>query len=1049
MNISVLSIRRPVMAIVISIIIVLFGVFGFQSLGVREYPGVDPPIVTVSASYAGANADVIESQLTEPLEESINGIAGLRSLTSVSRAGQSRITVEFTLETDIESATNDVRDRVSRAVRNLPPDADPPTVTKADADANPILMLTVSSPTRDLLDVNRIANDLLKERLQNVPGVSQINIWGEKKYSMRIWLDPVRLSSYGLTALDVRQAIQRENVELPAGKVEGDATELTLLAEGRLTTPEEFNQTIIKTSGDRVVRLRDVGRSELEPENRTNILKYNGESMVALSVQPQPGANAIAIVDDIFERIEQIRSDLPPDISVGVGFDTTIGIRKSVVEVVETIAIAFVLVVAIIFLFLRNWRTTFIPALAIPVSLIGVFFVMYLMGFSINILTLLGIVLAIGLVVDDAIVVLENIYTKIENGMAPRRAGEEGSKEIFSAVVSTTISLVVVFLPVIFLPGLTGRLFREFGVVIAGSVAISALVALTLTPMLSTRMIKQEKHGRFYLRTEKFYERLTQGYRESLTTFMRHRWIAPVIMVASFVLIWFIGGLLPSELAPMEDRSRIRIMATAVEGTTFDYMKNFMEVVAADVKDSVPEGKGVITIVGGGGGGNAANSGMVIVVLTDPEERERSQTEIADKLTAQLRKHSGARMIASQEPTIGDRRSGQPVQFVLQTSSFEKLTAALPEFLEEASKDPTFTNVDANLKFNKPELRIEIDRDRARSLGVTVADIAQTLQLAFSEQRLGYFVRDGKQYQVISGFDRVNRNDPRDVLSTYVRARDGSLVQLDDLVTMEQQIGPSQLYRFDRFASATVSAGLAPDKTIGDGIAAMEAVAARVLDESFTTALTGPARDFAESSSSLIFAFLFSIVLIYLVLAIQFESFRDPFTILLTVPLALLGALFSLWYLDQTLNIFSQIGIIMLIGLVTKNGILIVEFANQKKELGLSVHEAAIEATVSRFRPILMTSLATILGALPIALALGAGAESRMSMGIVVMGGLAFSTMLTLFVIPVIYSIVSRKHVAFDAEEGGSTVAPGVNGNGVNGAEHADEERVDGAVGHS
>jgi multidrug efflux pump len=1019
MSLSTLSIRRPVLAIVLSVVIVLFGAFGFSELGVREYPAVDPPIVTVSATYAGANADVIESQITEPLEETINGIAGLRSLTSVSREGRAQLTVEFDLETDIEAAANDVRDRVSRAVRNLPPDADPPVVTKSDADASPILMLTVSSPSRDLLEVNRIANDMLKERLQNVPGVSQINVWGEKKYSMRLWLDPSRLSAYGLTALDVRQAVQRENVELPAGKIEGSATELTVKTEGRLATAEEFNETIIKANGERIVRLRDVGRATLEPENRYNILKYNGQPMVALPVLPQPGANAIAIVDEVNRRVEQIRRDLPEDISVNVGFDTTTGIRTSIIEVVETIAIAFVLVVLIIFLFLRNWRSTLIPALAIPVSLIGTFFIMYLMDFSINILTLLGIVLAIGLVVDDAIVVLENIYTKIEQGMSPQRAGVEGSKEIFFAVIATTIALVAVFLPVVFLDGLTGRLFREFGIVIAGSVAISAFVALTLTPMLSTRMLKHEQHGRFYQMTERFFERLQAGYRGSLETFMRRRWLAPVVMLASFGIIYVVGGTLQSELAPMEDRSRLRIVATAAEGATFDYMSKYMDALATSLRDSVKENVGVIAIAGGGGGNNSPNNGSVQLILSKPSERERSQQEIADALTKHVRRHSGARVIVTQEPTIGDRRGGLPVQFVLQTSTFEKLAEALPRFLEEAGDDPTFTTVDANLKFNKPELRVEIDRDRARSLGVSVVDIAQSLQLAFSEQRMGYFVHEGKQYQVIGGFDRRNRNDPRDLLSTYVRARDGSLVQLDNLVEVTNETSPPQLFRYNRFVSATVSAGLAPGRTVGDGIEAMERVADKVLDESFTTALSGSARDYAESSSSLLFAFLFAVVLIYLVLAAQFESFRDPFIILLTVPLALLGAVLSLWYFDQTLNIFSQIGIIMLIGLVTKNGILIVEFANQRKEQGLSVYDAIIDASASRFRPILMTSLATILGALPIALALGAGAESRMSMGIVVVGGLALSTVLTLYVIPAVYSYLSRKHVAtgFDDEE--------------------------------
>jgi multidrug efflux pump len=1010
MSLSSISIQRPVLAIVLSVVIVLFGAYGFSQLGVREYPAVDPPIITVTATYAGANADVVESQITEPLEASINGIAGLRSLTSVSREGRSQITVEFDLGVDIEAAANDVRDRTARAQRSLPPDADPPTVAKSDADASPILMITISSKSRDLLDVNRIANDRFKEKLQNVPGVSQINIWGEKKYSMRLWLDPSRLAAYNLTALDVRSAIQRENVELPSGKIEGDATELTVKTMGQMSEVEEFNNIIIKSSGGRNVRLSEVGTAKLEPENRYNILKRNGEPMVAVVVLPQPGANSIAIVDEINRRVEQIKVDLPPDIAVGIGLDTTTGIRHSIVEVIETVAIAFILVVLIIFLFLRDWRTTLIPALAIPVSLVGTFFIMYLMDFSINILTLLGIVLAIGLVVDDAIVVLENIYTKIEEGMSPMRAGIVGSREIYMPVIATTIALVAVFLPVVFLPGFTGRLFREFGVVIAGSVAISAFVALTLTPMLSTRMIRVRSHGRFYNMTERFYRNLTEGYRSSLETFMRRRWLAPVIMVASGGLIYLLAGALQSELAPLEDRSRLRITATAPEGATYQYMVGYMDQLALRVLDSVPEHDAVIAVVGGGGGGGSVNGGSITLTLREPEARKRTQAAIAEALGRNIASLSGARAFVAQEPTIGDRRAGLPVQFVIQGPTLEKLAEVIPAFVDEASKDPVFGTIDQNLKFTKPEIRLEIDLDRAQAFGVSVADIAQTLQLSFSDQRLGYFVREGKQYQVLASFQQESRNDPRDILSTWVRAKDGTLVQLDNVVKITTESAAPQLYRYDRSVSATISASLAPGMTIADGIAAMNRVAAATLDESFTTALTGPARDFAESSSSLLSAFLFAIVLIYLVLAAQFESFRDPFTILLTVPLALLGALLSLWYFNQTLNIFSQIGIIMLIGLVTKNGILIVEFANQRKEQGLAVGEAIVDAAVSRFRPILMTSLATILGALPIALALGAGAESRVSMGIAVVGGLVVSTVLTLYVIPAVYSYLSRRH---------------------------------------
>jgi len=1008
MSLSSLSIHRPVLAIVMSIVIIIFGIIGFFSLGIREYPAVDPPIITVSTTYAGANADVIESQITEPLEESINGIAGVRSITSTSREQRSSITVEFELDIDLETAANDVRDRVSRAVRNLPADAEPPVVSKADADASPILFFTVESARRDPLEVNAIANNMFKERLQNVPGVSSVNIWGEKKYSMRLLLDPARLVAYGLTPIDVREALRRENVELPSGKIEGNATELTVRTLGRLVTPEDFNKMIIRSVEGRMIRLEDVGRASIEPENSRTLLKRDGVPMIGLAVTPQPGANNVAIADEIYRRIEEIKKDVPEDIKVGVGFDTTKYIRASIEEVVETIILAFGLVVLIIFLFLRDWRSTLIPIVAIPVSLIGAFFIMYVADFSINVLTLLGIVLAIGLVVDDAIVVLENIYTKIEEGMPPLDAGLEGAKEIFFAVVSTTIVLAAVFLPVIFLEGFTGRLFREFGVVIAGSVIISAFVALTLTPMLSTRLLKRSGHGWFYRRTEPFFERFTRGYRNSLATFMKVRWLAPVIMVAASGLIYVLFLALPSELAPLEDRGRLRISATAQEGATFEFMLGYMDELAQMIGDSIPESEAVIAVVAPGSGG-ASNSGFINLVLKDREDREHSQQQVYSSVSRMIGKLTGARAFATQEPTIGDRRSGLPVQFVIQAPTLDKLKQVLPAFVEQAQNSPMFGFVDLNLKFSKPEVQIDIEREKARSLGISVIDIAQTLQIAFSEQRLGYFIMDGKQYQVIGQLMRENRNDPMDLMAVSARTAAGDLVQLDNLVKISERSSPPQLYRYNRYVSATVSASLNDGYTVGDGIGEMEKIADGILDESFSTSLAGSSRDYAESSSSLLFAFLFALTLIYLVLAGQFESFRDPLIILFTVPLALAGTLLSLWYFDQTLNIFSQIGIIMLVGLVTKNGILIVEFGNQRKADGLTVREAIIDAAAARFRPILMTSLATILGTLPIALALGAGSESRVSMGIAVIGGLIFSGALTLYVIPAIYSYMSKE----------------------------------------
>lgn len=1012
-SLSNISIDRPVLAVVMSLTIIIFGVIGFSFLGVREYPSVDPPTVSVSTAYPGANADIIESQITEPLEESINGIAGIKSLTSVSRDGASNITVEFELGIDMEAAANDVRDRVSRAIRSLPPDIEPPSVSKADADSQPILFVGVKSDQRSLLDLTLLAENIFKERIQTIPGVSSIQVWGSKKYSMRLWMDPDKLVAYGLTPLDVLNAVNRENIELPSGRVEGASIELTVRTLGRLNTPEEFNDLTITTLGDNVVKFRDIGTAEYAPENERTILRRDGIPMVGVVVVTQPGSNSIAIADEFYKRLEQIKKDLPEDISTVMGFDVTEYIRNSITEVQQTIFIAFMLVVGIIFLFLRDWRTTIIPVITIPISLIGAFFIMYVMGFSINVLTLLGIVLAIGLVVDDTIVVLENIYTKIEGGEEPREAGKKGVAEIFFAVIATTVALAAVFLPVIFLQGLTGRLFREFGIVVAGAVIISSFVALTLTPMVSTRLLKQRKtHNAFYNFTEPFFKWMNEGYNRSLEGFMKVRWLSFVFILISAGMIWFFmtDNRVKSELSPMEDRGEFRVVVTAQEGVTFEYMDNFLQEMSYMVADLVPEMESMVTVTSPGfGAASSVNSGFIRILLKDKTLRTRTQQEIADDLAPHLNRMTGAQARIVQPQSIGDRRGGPPVQYVVQAPNLEKLQEVIPVFLDKARQNPAFSYVDINLKFNKPEIKIEIDREKARNLGVSTRDIAQTLQLSLSGSRFGFFIMDGKQYQVIGQVSREKRNEPIDLTSMYVRANNGDLIQMDNVVRLTESATPPQLYRYNRYVSATFSANMAKDVTLGQALEAMDDVAAEVLDDTFSTTLSGASKEFQESADSLYFAFAFALVLIYLVLSAQFESFRDPLIIMFTVPLALAGALLSLWRFDETLNIFSQIGIIMLIGLVTKNGILIVEFANQRKAQGQSVMAAIVEAAQSRFRPILMTSLSTILGILPIALALGAGSESRVSMGIAVIGGLIFSTLLTLYVIPGIYTYFTSK----------------------------------------
>ncbi|MGB4971597.1 MAG: efflux RND transporter permease subunit, partial [Cyclobacteriaceae bacterium] len=894
-------------------------------------------------------------------------------------------------------------------------DVDPPVVTKADADSQPIIYLTVMSGKRNLLELSRIAGIYFKERLQTIPGVSTVNVWGEQKYSMRLWMDPIRLAGLKLTPTDVYQAVNRENVELPSGRIEGQNTELTVRTMGRLNSVEDFNNLIVKEDGDQVVRFQDVGYAQLYAENDRTLMRRDGVPGVAIAVVAQPGANNIEIADNLYKKLAQIEKDLPEDVSWVVSDDSTDYIRASIGEVQETIFMAFILVLFIIFIFLRDWRTTLIPVVTIPISLIGCFFVMYLLGFTINVLTMLGIVLAIGLVVDDAIVVLENIYTKVEEGLDPKEAAKKGSTEIYFAVISTTIAVVAVFLPVIFLDGLTGRLFREFGLVVASAVAISSFVSLTLTPMMSSKLLKRRAvQPWLYRKTEPFFNRLSASYGRALEGFMKRRWLAFVIIAVAGVLIYILMMSIPSELAPMEDRGEFRFQAQAPEGATFEYMDGYVTAMYEFIEEEVPEMLGVLSITAPsfGGGGGGANSGFLKVMLKDRSERDRSQREIVDDLTPKSKKFTGVRTFVSQSQTIGDRRGGFPVQIVVQAADIGKLKAVLPQFIERANESPKFTFVDLDLKFNKPEINIIINRDKARNLGVNVIDISQTLQLGLSGSRFGNFIMDGKQYQIIGQVEKKNRNEPLDLKTLYVRNRRGEIIQMDNLVTVEEQSSAPTLYRFNRYSSAKVSAQPAPGVALEEGIAEMERIASEVLDETYSTSLAGASREFSESSSSIYLAFLMALAIIYLVLAGQFESFKDPLIIMFTVPLALSGALVSLWYTNQTMNIFSQIGIIMLIGLVTKNGILIVEFANQRKEQGLKAIDAVIGAAESRFRPIIMTSLSTILGILPIALALGAGSESRVSMGIAIIGGLLFATVLTLFVIPAIYSYFSGKEAS-------------------------------------
>jgi HAE1 family hydrophobic/amphiphilic exporter-1/multidrug efflux pump len=1015
MNISELSLKRPILATVMNILIVLFGLVGFNFLAVREYPAIDPPIVNVRTSYAGANADIVESQITEPLEKSVNGIPGIRSIISASANGSSNITVEFNIKENLETAANDVRDKVSQAVRNLPQDIDaPPVVSKSDANSDFILLVAVQSRTKGLMELSDYAENVLQERLQTIPEVSSVNILGQKRPSMRLWIDPDKMNAYNIAFSDIRNALNKENIEIPSGKIYGTNSELSIRALGRLTNEKDFRDLILREDASGIVRLNDVAKVEIGPEQDEFSWRLNGLSAVGLQVVPQPGANYIKIADEFYKRLEVIKKSEKGDFEIAILIDQTKNVRRSIKEVGETLLISFSLVVLVIFFFFRNWLVAIRPLIDIPISLVATFFIMYIAGFSINVLTLLAVVLATGLVVDDGIVVTENIFRKLEGGLPIRSAALEGSKEIFFAVISTSITLAVVFLPVIFLQGFVGSLFREFGVVVACAVLVSAFVSLTITPVLNVYLNKKNNHGWFYDKTEPFFRGMENGYKKSLAAFLQIRWMAWVIVLACVGIIYFIGGGIQNELAPLEDKSTIRFQLTGPEGASYQYMVDESNKLMSYLADSVPEKAFAFAAIPGFGG-TGVNTGFGRVSLVEPDQRVRSQSDIVKAVAKKLPQFNNLRIFPVEEQTISvglGSRGSLPVQFILQNLDFEKLKAMIPKFLEEARKDKTFQNVDVNLKFNKPELQLTIDRMKARDLGLSTSDVADVVSSAFSGRRLAYFIMNGKQYQVISQVEYKDRTAPADISKLYVRNSRNENIPLSAVVKLEENSNPPTLFHYNRFKAATISASLAEGKTIGDGVNAMQQIGNKLLDESFQTALSGPSRDYAESSSNTNFAFGLALILIYLVLAAQFESFKDPFTIMLTVPLALAGALLSLWVFNQTLNIFSQIGMIMLIGLVTKNGILIVEFANKKREFGLPKREAVIVAASQRLRPILMTSLATALGALPIALSLGAAATSRKALGTVIVGGLLFSLILTLFVIPAVYTFISGKHEA-------------------------------------
>ncbi len=1009
MKLSDTAIRRPVLATVISLLIVLFGAISIFRLSVRQYPDVDPPVVSVTTIYPGANPYVVETEVTEPLEEEINGIEGIRTLVSQSREQVSTITVEFTLDRDLDVAAQDVRDRVMRARNKLPDDIEEPLIIKQDADASPIMWLGLSGKRYTQLELTDYAENVLKDRLQIIPGVASIIIGGERRYAMRLWIDPEKLAAYDLTVSDVAEALRRQNVEIPSGRIESREREFTVRTTGELRTAEQFNALILANRDGQPIRIRDVGYAELGAEDDRKLVRYKGQPAVGLGIVKQSKANTINVARYVDKEMEEMRKLLPAGLEMVVAYDSSIFIEESIAEVKQTLMQAGVLVVLVIFIFLRTLRGTLIPAIAIPVSVIGTFTILYALGYTINIITLLGLTLSIGLVVDDAIVVLENIYRRIEAGQPAREAAFDGMREIAFAVIATTVALVAVFVPLAFMVGTTGRLFREFGVTLAAAVTISTVVALTLSPMLCSRILRRTiRHGRLYNTLERGFQGLASAYNRILQFAVNHR---PAVL--GLALLWigiavFLFGILPKEFIPTEDRGTIFVFTRAPEGSTLEYTNRYM-LQAEGVMQAQPELDKLFSVIALGlGAPGEVNTGAMFAMLKPRDERKRSSQQLVEEIFPQMMAIPGMFAFPINPPALGQSFLAQEVEFVIEGPELAPLAQANGAILMEARGIPGLVNVDSNLQLNKPELEVDIDRDRASDLGVSVREIATTLQILLGGEDLSNFKRGAKQYDVKVQLRDVDRMTPVDLERLYVRGANDQMVQLSSLVRVQETVAPRQLNHYQRQRSATITGSIGPGFALGAVLDQLQAIADKHLPEGFTTALAGQSREFKESGTALYFAFLLAIVVIYLTLSAQFESFLHPLTILFTVPLAVTGALVGMALTGTSLNLFSQIGIVMLTGLVTKNAILIVEFANQLRARGRSLVEAAVEAARLRFRPILMTTFSTIFGTLPIALGLGAGGESRSPMGIAVIGGLFFSALISLVAVPVVYILLNR-----------------------------------------
>jgi multidrug efflux pump len=999
-KLSDLSIRRPVLASMVSLALILFGAIGYTRLAVREFPDVDPPIVSVSTELPGANPQVVESAVTDILEEELSTVEGLRTLTSSSAEGFSNITLEFNLERGVEAAAQDVRDKVARVRGRLPEEVREPVVAKQEADAQPFFWLALSGANYDLLQLSDLGDRLVKSRLQTLPGVGQARIFGERRFSMRVWLSAAELSARGLTVQDVQQAIRSRNVEVPAGRIESERREFTVRSLGELKTPEQFADLVVSSTGGVLVKLRDLGRVELGAEDDRSLLRFNGTSAVAIGVVRQSKANIIQVADAIRNELPKIQESLPPGVRLNVAFDESIFVSRSIREAQETLIVAAALVVIIIFIFLRNLRATIIPGLAIPTSIVATFAIMYFLGFSINNFTLLALTLAIGIVVDDAIIVLENAYRHQEElGESPEAAATNGTREIGFAVIATTISLVAVFTPLAFLKGSTGRLFNEFGIAVAGAVVVSGFVALTLTPMLCARILRvPARHGVLYRVLERGFNALATGYARTLRAAVRHRYAlvgAVVLLTLGAVLVF---RSLKREFVPPEDKGWFFSIIIAPEGSSLAYTDGYQREAEA-VLDKTKDVESYFSVVNIGDG---VSRGMIFTNLVDFDRRTRSIQDILGEVQGGYFAIPGVFAFANNPPAFG---FGNPVQFVIQNPDFDLLVKGNDTLLARARQVKGLINVDSDLRVNKPELTVNFDRDRAEDLGVPVGDVATTLQVLLGGNRTSTFTRNNKQYDVIVQLDPRARATPSDMTGLYVRGRAGELVKLEALASVKEGVGPRELNHFNRVRASTLTAGLAPGFTLGEALDSLTRIASEVLPKGSSTALAGESRELDESGSSLYFAFLLALLVVFMVLASQFESLIHPFTVLLAVPLAVTGALFTLKLAGATLNLYSQIGMILLIGLVTKNSILLVEYINQLRERGMSTLDAALESGRIRFRPILMTSVATVMGAVPIAFGLGAGSISRRPLGYAIVGGVLFSTLLTLYVVPAVYVI--------------------------------------------